>query len=94
MTRRRSAALKPFARPQRWLGLWWALIAGVIVGSLLPALLLPDVPPGSDKLEHLLGYAMLAACAVQLFARRGAHCCVRASVSSRSASRSKSRRTR
>nr|WP_244858732.1 MULTISPECIES: VanZ family protein [Lysobacter] len=46
------------------------MITAVIVGSLLPALLLPDLPPGSDKLEHLLGYATLAATAVQLFATR------------------------
>ena len=67
-----TGTLKPFARPQRWLGAWWGMVAAVIVGSLLPALLLPDLPPGSDKLEHLLGYATLAASAVQLFATRGA----------------------
>jgi len=67
-----TGALKPFARPQRWLGAWWAMIAAVIVGSLLPALLLPDLPPGSDKLEHLLGYAILSATAVQLFGTRAA----------------------
>ncbi|KGQ18330.1 putative transmembrane drug resistance protein [Lysobacter dokdonensis DS-58] len=44
------------------------MIAVVIVGSLLPALLLPDLPAGSDKIEHLLGYAILAAMAVQVFA--------------------------
>jgi VanZ family protein len=65
-----SAAAKPFARPQRWLGLWWGMIAVVVVGSLLPALLLPDLPEGSDKAEHLLGYAILAAMAVQVFATR------------------------
>jgi len=48
------------------------MIAAVIVGSLLPALLLPDLPPGSDKLEHLLGYAILSATAVQLFGTRAA----------------------
>jgi len=63
-----TGALKPFARPQRWLGAWWGMIALVIVGSLLPALLLPDLPAGSDKIEHLLGYAILSASAVQLFA--------------------------
>jgi VanZ family protein len=39
---------------------------------MLPALLLPDLPPGSDKIEHLLGYAILAAWAVQIFATRRA----------------------
>ena len=67
-----SGALKPFVRPQRWLGLWWGMVAAVIVGSMLPALLLPDLPPGSDKLEHLLGYAILAAAAAQVFATRAA----------------------
>ena len=67
-----AGALKPFARPQRWLAAWWGMIAVVIVGSMLPALLLPDLPPGSDKLEHLLGYALLAAWAVQIFAPRRA----------------------
>ncbi|MGO4552227.1 VanZ family protein [Lysobacter sp. 2RAF19] len=46
------------------------MIAVVIIGSLLPALLLPDLPEGGDKVEHLLGYAILAAMAVQLFATR------------------------
>lgn len=46
------------------------MIAVVVVGSLLPALLLPDLPEGSDKVEHLLGYAILAAMAVQVFATR------------------------
>lgn len=67
-----TAALKPFARPQLWLGLWWAMVGAVIVGSLLPALFLGDLPPGSDKLQHLLGYAVLAATAVQVFATRRA----------------------
>jgi len=67
-----SNALKPFVRPQRWLGAWWAMVLAVIVGSMLPALLLPDVPRGGDKAEHLLGYFLLSAVAVQLFAGRAA----------------------
>ena len=67
-----SNALKPFVRPQRWLGAWWAMVLAVIVGSMLPALLLPDVPQGGDKAEHLLGYFLLSAVAVQLFAGRQA----------------------
>ena len=67
-----SSAAKAFARPQRWLGAWWTMIALVIIGSLLPALLLPDLPAGSDKVEHLLGYAILSATAVQVFATRAA----------------------
>jgi VanZ family protein len=67
-----SDAAKAFARPQRWLGIWWGMIAVVVVGSLLPALLLPDLPEGSDKIEHLVGYAILAGMAVQVFATRRA----------------------
>jgi len=67
-----SGAVKPFARPQRWLGAWWTMVLAVVVGSMLPALLLPDVPEGGDKLEHLIGYALLSAAAVQVFATRAA----------------------
>jgi len=67
-----SGALKPFVRPQRWLGAWWVMVLAVIVGSMLPALLLPEVPQGGDKVEHVLGYFTLAAVAVQLFAGRAA----------------------
>jgi len=65
-----ASALKPFRRPRLWLGLWWFAIALVALGSLLPAMLLPVVPAGGDKLEHLLGYGLLAAIAVQVFAAR------------------------
>ena len=65
-----GGALKPFARPQRWLIAWWTMVGAVLVGSMLPALLLPHMPPGGDKVQHLLGYAVLSASAVQLFATR------------------------
>ncbi len=45
------------------------VIAAVVVLSLTPAPDLPDLPSGSDKLEHFLVYAALAAGAVQLYAR-------------------------
>ncbi|MFL6593399.1 MAG: VanZ family protein [Luteimonas sp.] len=61
-------ALKPLRRPRLWLGLWWFAVALVVVASLLPAFLLPEVPAGGDKLEHFGGYFLLAAAAVQLFA--------------------------
>ena len=67
-----ASALKPFRWPRLWLGLWWCAIGLVALGSLLPAMLLPVVPEGGDKLEHLLGYGLLAAIAVQLFAARAA----------------------
>ena len=67
-----ASALKPLRWPRLWLGLWWFAIALVALGSLLPAMLLPQVPEGGDKLEHLLGYGLLAAMAVQLFGTRAA----------------------
>ena len=67
-----ASALKPFRWPRLWLGLWWLAIALVALGSLLPAMLLPVVPEGGDKFEHLLGYGLLAAIAVQVFATRDA----------------------
>jgi VanZ family protein len=67
-----ASALKPFRWPRLWLGLWWCAVALVTLGSLLPAMLLPVVPEGGDKFEHLLGYGLLAAIAVQVFATRDA----------------------
>lgn len=63
-------SLKPFRRPWLWTGLWSAMVAAVFVGSLVPLSDLPPVPEGTDKLEHFFAYALLAAGAVQLFARR------------------------
>ena len=62
-------SLKPFRRPGLWTGLWMLAIAVVVFGSLLPA---SDLPPVgvSDKLEHGVAYAVLAAGAVQLFRYR------------------------
>lgn len=65
-----SRSLKAFRRPWLWCGLWSAGVAFVVIGSLVPASDLPELPSGSDKLEHLLGYALLSAGAVQLYARR------------------------
>ncbi len=62
-------SLKPFQRPWLWAGLWMLAIAVVVFGSLLPARDLPSVGL-SDKWEHFLAYAALAAGAVQLFQRR------------------------
>jgi VanZ family protein len=62
-----SAALKPLRRPRLWLGLWIAAIAALIVVCLIPLDSLPPLPENSDKVEHLLGYFLLAAAAVQLF---------------------------
>ena len=67
--RRVGRSLKPFRRPWLWAGLWMLAIAVVVVGSLLPGKDLPPLPV-SDKLEHFAAYAVLAAGAVQLFARQ------------------------
>ena len=65
-----EGALKPLRHGKRWLALWWLAVAAVVVVELVPALLLPQLPPGGDKVEHLAGYGLLAFAAVQLFERR------------------------
>lgn len=66
-----AALLKPLRRARFWLGLWLLAVALVIVLSLTPPPPLPPLPSGSDKVEHLAAYFLLAFGAVQLFARRG-----------------------
>lgn len=61
-------SLKPLRWRWAWCALWCAAVALVVAFSLLPAPDLPDAP-GSDKLHHFLAYFLLAASAVQLFAR-------------------------
>ena len=70
--------LKPLRRARLWLGLWWCGVAAVVLCSLVPAFLLPEVPPGGDKIEHFSAYALLAAAAVQLFTAR--HAVARAGI--------------
>ena len=65
-----ASVLKPLRHARRWLLLWWLAVAAVVIVELVPALLLPVVPAGGDKVEHLLGYGVLAFSAVQLFERR------------------------
>lgn len=67
-----SAALKPLRRPRLWLGLWIVAIVVLIVICLVPLDSLPPLPANSDKLEHLFGYFVLSATAVQLFGSRRA----------------------
>ncbi|NUS39433.1 MAG: VanZ family protein [Lysobacter sp.] len=66
----RAPVLKPLRNAQRWLALWWLAVALVALVELLPAMLLPQVPAGGDKVEHLVAYGALAVSAVQLFERR------------------------
>ena len=65
---RPGRSLKPFRRPWLWSGLWCVAIAAVVVVSLAPP---PPMPPveGGDKIGHFLAYGVLAAAAVQLYAR-------------------------
>ena len=65
-----ASRVKPLRHARRWLLLWWMAVAAVAVVELLPAMLLPPVPGGGDKLEHLAAYATLAFAAVQVFERR------------------------
>lgn len=75
-------ALRVFHRPHLWLGLWALMIVSVTIGSLLPSAALPGLAfPAADKLQHLLGYAVLSSYAAMLFAdrraqRRAAWCLV------------------
>lgn len=60
--------MKPLRHRNAWLALWLLGITGVIVVCLLPGPDLPDLRV-SDKFEHALAFALLAASAVQLFER-------------------------
>jgi VanZ family protein len=62
-------SLKPFRRPLLWSALWCAAVAAVVVLSLTPVPDLGELPEHSDKFEHFLAYALLAAGAVQLYPR-------------------------
>lgn len=67
------SALRAFHSPRLWVGLWALMIAAVVVGSLLPAKELPRMLfLGADKLQHLLGYAVLSGYATMLFDSRRA----------------------
>ena len=63
--------MRPLRWPALWLGIWVLMLAAVAIGSLLPANDLPPLPlfAQADKLEHLLGYAVLGAWGALLFSR-------------------------
>lgn len=67
---RPGQSFKPFRRPWLWAGLWSAAVGVVVAASLVPIQGLPEVPQGTDKAEHFLAYAALAAGAVQVFGKR------------------------
>ena len=65
-------ALRDFARPRVWLGIW---ILGWVLAIVLSLIKPPDLGldvRDSDKLGHLLAYGTLSAWAVMLFAQRRA----------------------
>ena len=63
-------AMYPLRHRRLWLGTWLAMVAAVVVLSLIPP---PPLPPGAfegiDKVEHVLGYFALSAMGSALFAR-------------------------
>ncbi|QOW19281.1 hypothetical protein INQ41_11720 [Lysobacter ciconiae] len=66
----RLSLMRPFRRPWLWLSLWLLLFVLVAAGSLMSADKLPPVDiSGFDKVQHFVGYAVLSAGAVALFAR-------------------------
>lgn len=65
--------MKAFRHPRIWLCLWLLAIATVATLSLTPPPPFPDLPSGTDKLEHGLAYGLLAFGAVQLFGARRVH---------------------
>ena len=66
--RDRHRWVKTLRHRNAWLALWLAAVGAVVVVCLLPGQDLPKWPI-SDKLEHALAFAVLAASAVQLFER-------------------------
>ena len=65
-------ALRAFARPRVWLGIWiFGWVLAIVLSLIHPPPIDLDVPD-SDKVGHLLAYATLSAWAVMLFATRRA----------------------
>ncbi|HUL81669.1 MAG TPA: VanZ family protein [Gammaproteobacteria bacterium] len=50
----------PLRYPRFWLALGWLLVAGVILGSLLPGPVIQEITPAlNDKLMHFTAYFVL-----------------------------------
>jgi VanZ family protein len=68
----RVGALRTFARPRLWLGVWaFGWVLAIALSLMHPPQLGIDLPD-SDKVGHLLAYATLSAWAAMLFATRRA----------------------
>jgi VanZ family protein len=52
--------LLPLRHPRFWLVLGWGFVALATLASLVPIQKLPTPPGLNDKLEHVVGYALLA----------------------------------
>jgi VanZ family protein len=59
----------PLRHPWLWAGFGWALVIGVVVGSLLPGPALPTVAM-SDKIQHAGAYFLLMIWFAGLYRRR------------------------
>jgi VanZ family protein len=61
----------PLRYPWVWAGLGWALVIGVVVGSLIPGKMVPNVGIG-DKIQHAGAYFLMMIWFAGLY-RRGVH---------------------
>lgn len=62
--------MQPLRHRRLWLGTWLAMVAAVVVVSLVPPPPMPAVAfEGIDKVEHVLGYFVLSALGTALFVR-------------------------
>jgi VanZ family protein len=60
----------PLRYPRFWLALGWLLVAGVILGSLLPGPFIQEITPSvNDKLMHFTAYFVLMSWFAGLYPR-------------------------
>jgi VanZ family protein len=67
-----GSAMREFARPRLWLGIWWFGWILCVVLSLIPSPPIPAGVPDGDKIGHMLAYGLLSAWAVMIFRTRRA----------------------
>jgi VanZ family protein len=67
MDDRPLSPLRDFHRPRLWLGVWLAAIAATLVLGVVPLPAIDAPVAHFDKIEHAVGYALLAASAACLF---------------------------